>query len=215
MRQFYLALPLGVLIVSNLVAGTVLLPTLVIQPLGDEICIEDIDLVQEAIHQFYDMPVRVQPRLGLPKEAFYEPRHRYRAERLLPFLKINLPEDGHRILGLTEEDISTSKGIIEDWGVIGLAVASGRECIISSYRCRLNARDEFQARVRLGKVAVHEVGHTLGLPHCPTAGCLMQDARGSVRVCDGAYDLCIHCRNQLKLAGILLPENPIIPWPKP
>jgi len=62
---------------------------------------------------------------------------------------------------------------------------------------------------------VHEVGHTLGLPHCPTAGCLMQDARGSVRVCDSAYDLCIHCRNQLKLAGIKLPETPLIPWPKP
>ena len=46
------------------------------------------------------------------------------------------------------------------------------------------------ARQRLAKVAVHEAGHTLGLEHCPTRGCLMEDAEGQVATCDREYDFC-------------------------
>ena len=84
--------------------------------------------------------------------------------------------------------------------------------MISRFRCAKTARDDEQARVRLAKVAVHEIGHTLGLPHCPNAGCLMEDAAGKAATTDGEYDLCADCRaklnNQLK-------AHPEIPWPRP
>ena len=45
---------------------------------------------------------------------------------------------------------------------------------------------EALVRERLWKVAIHELGHTLGLPHCPNNGCLMQDAHGTVKTDCGA-----------------------------
>ena len=32
---------------------------------------------------------------------------------------------------------------------------------------------------RFSDVAVHELGHTLGMPHCASEGCVMADAKGS------------------------------------
>jgi len=188
-------------------------PAVIIQPLGS-LCDEDGALIKEALEQFYSLPVRILPPIELPRGGYYRPGPRYRAERLIDFLTGKLPSDGYRILGLTAVDISAVKGKIEDWGVIGVAEASGKSCVISSYRCKMGAKDQLQARIRLAKVAVHEIGHTLGLDHCTGVGCLMQDARGRVSTCDGEFDLCARCRSQLKAQGHTLPDNPGIPWPR-
>jgi archaemetzincin len=186
-------------------------PTIIIRPLGS-LCTEDGALVKEALEQFYSLPVRILPPIELPQGVYYKPGPRYRAEKLIDFLTGKMPSDGYRILGLTAVDISAVNGKIEDWGVIGVAEASGKACVISSYRCKMGAKDQLQARIRLAKVAVHEIGHTLGLDHCSTVGCLMQDARGHVSTCDGEFDLCARCRSQLKAQGHTLPDNPSIPW---
>jgi hypothetical protein len=71
-----------------------------------------------------------------------------------------------------------------------------------------------RATFRLGKVAVHEIGHTLGLEHCPNAGCIMEDAKGKVATSDGEYDLCDDCRQRLAGAGQAARETRAIPWPR-
>ncbi len=53
--------------------------------------------------------------------------------------------------------------------------------------------------MRLVKVVNHELGHTLGLPHCPSAGCLMEDAKGTIVTVDnetGAF--CDGCKKKLR-----------------
>ena len=188
---------------------------LLIQPLGTELPNEDMALVKQALVGFYDVQIRVLPRVDLPKQAYYEPRRRYRAEKILPFLLEKLPSDGDRILGLTGVDISTNKGSIKDWGILGLANLGGKECIISAFRCQKQSLQRTPARILLAKVAVHEVGHTLGLDHCTTRGCLMEDAGGLVRTCDREYDICMRCRSILRAGGYELPAQPHIPWPRP
>jgi archaemetzincin len=157
------------------------------------------------------------PRIPLPKSAYYAPRRRYRAEKLLPKLQLRKPADAERILALTGVDISTTKGKVKDWGILGLATIDGSTCVISTFRTRREAKSDQHAAERFAKTAVHEIGHTLGLEHCPNRGCLMQDGRGSVLTTDGEYDLCPRCRNLLSRRGVPLLDSTaaMIPWPKP
>jgi archaemetzincin len=170
--------------------------------LGAQLPPSELAMVEAALSAFYDVEVRGLRRIGLPKSAYYPPRKRYRAEKLLPPLETALPADGHRILGVTSVDISTTKGTHVEWGILGLANVSGSACVLSSFRCRRGARDSKHATERFGKVAVHELGHTFGLAHCTvTPDCLMQDARGSVGTIDEERDLCAACRAKLERRG--------------
>lgn len=186
-----------------------------IQPLGTAFRDADLAFIERALLAFYDIATVRLAEATLPESAFYPPRGRYRAERLLDFLGPKLPPDGHRILGLTGVDISTTKGSYVDWGVMGLANIEGTACVLSSFRCRRGAKNAEHALVRFAKTAVHELGHTFGLPHCPTRGCLMEDGKGSVFTTDHEYDLCATSRASLVAAGYALSRDRDIPWPKP
>jgi archaemetzincin len=185
---------------------------LYLQPLGADLPTADVDLVHTAIEALVGVDTRLLPRAPLPAAAYYRPRARYRADKLLDFLDGRLPADGVRILGLTGADISTTKGAVYDWGVLGLGRLDGSSCVISELRCRRRSTGAANARERLAKVAVHEVGHTLGLQHCPNRGCLMEDAEGQVTTCDREYDFCARCRGLLAAAGHTIPASPKIPW---
>jgi archaemetzincin len=186
-----------------------------IQPIGTSFRDSDLAFIEGALLAFYDVVVERLSQAELPRSAFYSPRQRYRAERLLDFLGPKLPPNGHRILGLTGADISTTKGPYADWGVMGLANLAGTACVLSSFRCQRGATSARHALVRFAKTAVHELGHTFGLPHCTTPGCLMEDGKGSVFTTDHEYDLCETSRSRLVAAGYELSRDREIPWPKP
>ncbi len=166
-----------------------------VQPLGS-VPAEELRAVADALRELYGFETPVLDEVDLPAEAWYEPRRRYRADRLLDFLDGRLPVGCDRIAGVTTKDISTTKGEIEDWGILGLAELPGAACVFSTFRCRRRVRD-VPAVERLRRVAVHEVGHTLGLPHCPTYGCFMEDAGGKAETIDRETFLCDVCRERL------------------
>lgn len=116
--------------------------------------------------------VSISATVPLPSSAYYLPRNRYRADSLIRILS-RQAHHNEVIIGLTEKDISTSSGIYEDWGVMGLGYCPGKACIASSFR--LSKKEK---RQQLFKVAIHELGHTQGLPHCPEKFFFMRDAEG-------------------------------------
>ncbi len=147
------------------------------------------------------LPVKVVEveRRALPKAAWYAPRKRYRAEKLLTHLaKLKGARPG-LVLGLTSKDISTTKGEHRDWGIFGLANLGGPSAVVSSHRLRRKAKGKDQVRFRVVSTATHELGHALGLDHCPEARCVMQDAQGSIANTDeGTGRLGPKCEAALK-----------------
>lgn len=186
-----------------------------IQPFGTGLTAANVEVVEHALLAFYDVDVVGRQPAALPAAAYYAPRRRYRAERLLAALDRMAPPDAYRILGVTDVDISTTKGAIADWGVMGLGSMDGKSCVLSSFRCFRSAKNTEHAVIRLGKTAVHELGHTFGLPHCPTHGCIMEDGRGTATTTDHEYDLCSSCRTRLVETGHAIAKGREIPWPRP
>ena len=137
--------------------------------------------------------VIMNPRVDLPARAYFKPRGRYRADSLLSFLNLLTPANCHTI-GLTTKDISTSKGESPDWGVMGLGNCPGTSCVASSFRLKGNKME------KLYKVAIHELGHTEGLPHCPANTCFMRDAEGHDST-NQETDFCPACKKKLIQAG--------------
>lgn len=141
------------------------------------------------------------PQEVLPPTAFYAPRQRYRAEKLLTFLRARRVAPATKILGVTAVDISTTARGVFDWGILGLGQLGGEACVMSTFRCKRRAKDEQQVHFRMVTTCIHEVGHTLNLNHCSDRTCLMTDARGSVLTVDTTTGhMCPRCRGKLGLS---------------
>lgn len=193
-------------------SSVVAAPTKVIylQPLGGTLPESELAYVAQAVKSYFPFPIRLLPIAELPSGAYHAPRKRYRAERLLDYLEHQTPEDAQVMVGLTEVDISTTKGEVYDWGILGLATLSGRQCVISRFRATRGASSPEQIKARLGKTVVHEIGHTIGLPHCSNYGCIMEDGKGSVLTTDHERDICADCR--AKAGNWMLPPPSHLPW---
>ena len=145
------------------------------------------DAIVVAVERELQVTVRRIDAVPLPPSAYYAPRHRYRADRLLELLHSIVPgPPGQRVLAITDVDISTTKGKVYDWGVFGLGELGGRSCVISIRRLRRGARSPSHLEFRVVTTAIHEVGHTLGLPHCTEPRCVMLDAEGSIATTDSS-----------------------------
>jgi archaemetzincin len=179
--------------------------TVVVVPLGP-VDQAFIDGAVEAVKARVDADVRVDPRRELPRAAWYEPRKRWRAERILDAIEAAPPKGAWKVLVITAAEISTTKGDIKDWGIAGLGNIGGLASVASTFLYTKHSKSKAQALRRFTDVAVHEFGHTLGLPHCETTGCVMADAKGkamkSADASRGHY--CLRCRQTVE-PGVLKP----------
>lgn len=168
------------------------------------------DAVERGLRTELQVEVRRVNDVRLPPSAYYAPRRRYRADALLDYLHTLVPRgDRARILGMTEVDISTTKGRVFDWGVFGLGDLDGSACVISTHRLERRARDAAHVEFRVVTTAVHEVGHTLGLEHCVEPRCVMRDAEGSIVTVDTSTGrLGPECRAELDAERPLIPNPP-------
>jgi archaemetzincin len=166
--------------------------TIVIQPFSD-VSPKHVDYVLKRIKKVYANTVLVKP-IKLPAQAWYPLRSRYRADSIYAYLS-RRADARHVIIGLTSKDISSKKGNIADWGVMGLGYQPGNACVVSVFRLnKKNLLDQFF------KICVHELGHTQGLPHCENKTCYMLDAEGG-NPTDRETGFCPKCKQILERKG--------------
>jgi len=136
----------------------------------------------------------IERSIPLPIGAYYKPKDRYRSDILIKYLSHSIGRDTI-VIGMTTKDISTTKDSIEDWGIMGLGYCPGNACVVSTFRLTKTRLEE-----QFYKVALHELGHTLGLKHCSDKTCLMRDAEGGNPL-DKEKGFCTTCKSLLKTKG--------------
>jgi len=166
---------------------------IVIQPLGDFSSAQS-ELVYRQLSKI-NPGIIVRSAIPIPAATYYPPRDRYRADSLIKYLSSRFGHADTVIIGLTSKDISATKNDIKDWGVMGFGYSPGNACVVSSFRLsKANQQEQFY------KVAIHELGHTQGLPHCEEKTCFMRDAEGGNPL-NEEKDFCPACKSFLKSKG--------------
>lgn len=136
----------------------------------------------------------LRPR-ALPAQAFDRRRNQYDADLLVGLLFDDLPRDAVGLMGVTDADLFDPH---RTRFVFGLASLVDHVGVVSLARYRGtwwgDLPDPIQFRERFYKVLVHEVGHTLGLSHCPDRRCVMRDDRTLGDLDDSPHRFCPRCQ---------------------
>jgi archaemetzincin len=133
--------------------------------------------------------VSVAAPAELPAQTYDRARGQHRAE---PVLDLMRESRGPRVLGVTERDLYAPGMNF----VFGIADSPGRAAVMSLFRLGIGA-DRATKRERALKEAVHELGHTFGLPHCADARCVMHFSNSLADTDAKGSDLCARCRDRL------------------
>jgi archaemetzincin len=173
------------------------------------------DTIVHTIKDVYGFEVTVLGKQKIPQSFFVTIKTpRYRADSIIQYLRNTKPDTIDYMVGITGFDVSATKydddGHIlkpidkyTDWGVFGLGYVGGPSCVVSTFRLKADNKKLFTERIK--KVVVHELGHNLGLPHCPNKNCVMRDAVEKISTIDDeGLSLCGDCRKNI----VVLPQTP-------
>ena len=134
---------------------------------------EVLAAMEAALDGAFGLPVGRVAALDEPAHAYSPPRGQWHSVAFLEALLTRVPPAAARLLGVTERDLFVPVLTF----VYGQAQLRGRVAVVSLARLRpefhgLPGAPEVLAR-RAATEAVHEVGHTFGLVHCPDRRCPM------------------------------------------
>lgn len=127
----------------------------------------------ESVGNAFHRETRVGSPLEDPSYAYSSDRGQYLATAILRRLAQALQSDEERLLGIVDVDMY----VPELSFVFGLADPQRHVAVISLTRLQSSFYGEPPNRAlcsrRATKEALHELGHTYGLRHCPDPDCVM------------------------------------------
>jgi archaemetzincin len=136
--------------------------------------------------------------IDIDLKLFYSiKRDQYHSTLILSKILNYLPANAEKIIGITGVDIFTPILTF----LFGEAQLGGRGAIVSTYRLRNEfyglPKDIDLLYTRTLKEALHELGHTLGLVHCPLYECVMHFSTYVEDIDLKKSHFCTACQNML------------------
>jgi len=155
-----------------------------------------LEFVAASLARQFRTPCRIRPEPFDVSFAADAARGQYYSTAILQQLEARA-EGGARVLGVTASDLFVPVLTF----VFGEAQLDGRCAVVST--ARLDDAfyglppNEALLRQRLIKEAVHELGHTFGLRHCPDWSCVMASSHGVERLDIKNAEFCGDCRRPI------------------
>lgn len=141
--------------------------------------------------------VAFEGTIPFPDSAYYAPRQRYKADKLVKHLRHLQPSNSELVVGFSPKDISDKVHGYDDFGVMGWTRHSLRSSVVSTHRLA----DKSRLQEDFVKLVLHELGHADGLPHCKESStCYMRDANKQNHFPE-LFGFCDKCTKHLKSKG--------------
>ncbi|MFN7967131.1 MAG: archaemetzincin family Zn-dependent metalloprotease [Acidobacteriota bacterium] len=162
---------------------------------------EMIPRLAGVLEQTFHLTVERHPPAFDPELAFDASRGQYNSRLLLTELVKQAPDNGGRILGVTSVDLFIPVLTF----VFGEAQLNGPAAVVSTHRLAaevygLSEQPELLFD-RLCKEAVHELGHTYQLVHCPDDYCVMRSSQYVENIDLKSAGFCHECRASVHPSG--------------
>lgn len=174
------------------VSGTILVVP--VGTVGTDVAVE----LAAGLAEIFNFGVARGGRLPLPAGALNAARGQYLSSALISMLRqTKKPGNTSLVIGVTDSDLYLPQLNF----VFGEADRRGGVAVISVIRLRQEfygrpANDELFRR-RLITEGVHELGHVLGLDHCPDPRCVMHFSNSLADTDRKWAGFCAICRNML------------------
>ncbi len=134
---------------------------------------EVLEKIEDCLARAFRLDVRRAKPFPEPEYAFDAKAQQYSAMLIVKELVRECPADAARFLAITEKDLFIPMLTF----VFGQAQLGGTAAVVSLARLRQEfyrlPPDGALLAMRSTKEALHEMGHTFGLVHCPDPDCTM------------------------------------------
>ena len=154
---------------------------------------DHLELLGEQLASRLQAACLIQPQRQNGEFAFSRSRGQYHSTEILKWLAQDPHMESWRILGVTDMDLYIPILTF----VFGEAQLSAAAAVVSTHRLRQEfygmPQDPELLQERLLKEALHELGHTYGLRHCPDYLCVMSSSNSAERIDLKQAEFCPAC----------------------